>query len=50
MILLGRNGHEEKLLAANPNSTVRVVMPGADMEVLDMIRKVKEENPGAEVK
>ena len=50
MILLGRNGHEEEVLAANPNSTVRVVMPGADMEVLDMIRKVKEENPGAEVK
>ena len=48
MILIGRNGHEEEVEAANPNSTVRVTIPNADMEVLDMIRKVKSENPGAE--
>ena len=50
MMLIGRNGHEEEVLAANPNSTVRVVIPGAKMEALDMIRKVKDENPGAEQK
>lgn len=50
MMLIGRNGHEEEVLVANPNSTVRVVIPGAKMEALDMIRKVKDENPGAEQK
>lgn len=48
MILIGKNGHEEEVEAANPNSTVRVIIPNAEMEVLDMIRKVKAENPGAE--
>ncbi len=42
MILIGKNGHEEEVEAANPNSTVRVIID-ADIERLDMIRRAKEE-------
>lgn len=44
MTLIGKNGHEEEVEAANPNSVVRITLPDAHMEVLDMIRKVKEQN------
>lgn len=43
MTLIDKRGHESETLFANPNSTVRV-KTDIKMEVLDMIRIVKESN------
>jgi len=43
MTLIDKRGHESETLFANPNSTVRI-KTNIKMEVLDMIRIVKESN------